>query len=346
MKALVLEAPGDEPSLALRDVAVPTAGPHDVLVEVAACGLCHHDVAVMQGLLRRGVKQGIILGHEISGRVAEIGDSVSSVEVGESVVSTLTTFCGECQRCLHGMEYRCLNGRGIGHSIDGGFAQLVCLPESSVVPVPAAADLELASVYACPMGVALRALQAVAEVGPDNTVLVTGAGGGLGVHSMEIAAALGARVLAVTTSPAKAERLEAMGRAEVIVHGDLDFSEIALALTEDRGVDVVIDTVGSALFQSSLKSVTQFGMMVLLGEVAGGEARVNPAEIIFRDATIVGSSGADRRHIATVAEMVGSGAIRPVVSQRFALEDSADAYRLMRARKTFGRVVLIPPATS
>ena len=124
MKALVLEAPGDEPSLALRDVAVPTAGPHDVLVEVAACGLCHHDVAVMRGLLRRGVKQGIILGHEISGRVVEIGDSVSSVEVGDGVVSTLTTFCGECQRCLHGMEYRCLHGRGVGHSIDGGFAQV------------------------------------------------------------------------------------------------------------------------------------------------------------------------------------------------------------------------------
>ena len=343
MKALVLDTPGDEPSLTLRDVPVPAPEPHDVLVEVAAAGLCHHDVAVIQGLLRRGVEPGIVLGHEISGRVVDIGDSVSSVEVGDSVVSTLSTFCGECQRCLHGMEYRCLNSQGVGHSIDGGFAQFVRLPERSVVPIRSSTDLETASLFACPMGVALRALQDVAQVGPDNTVLVTGAGGGLGVHSMEIAAALGARVLAVTTSPAKAEKLEAMGRAEVIVHGDLDFSEIALALTEDQGVDVVIDTVGSALFQSSLKSVTQFGMMVLLGEVAGGEARVNPAEIIFRDATIVGSSGADRRHIVTVAEMVGSGAIRPVVSQRFALEDAGEAYRLMRARTTFGRVLLVPP---
>jgi len=340
----VLDAPGDEPSLTLRDVPVPALGPHDALVEVAAAGLCHHDVAVMQGLLSRGVKQQIILGHEVSGRVADIGDSVSSLEVGDSVVSTLTTFCRECQRCLHGMEYRCLQGRGIGHTLDGGFAQFVCLPESSVVPVSMTADLDPASLYACPMGVVLRALQDVAGVGPENTVLVTGAGGGLGVHSVEIAAALGARVLAVTTSPDKAEKLEGMGRAEVIVHGELDFSEIALALTEDQGVDVVIDTVGSALFQSSLKSVTQFGMMVLLGEVAGGETRVNPAEIIFRDATIVGSSGADRRHIVTVADMVGSGAIRPVAFQRFALEDAADAYRLMRAQKTFGRVLLVPPS--
>ena len=331
--------------MALREVPTPSPGPHDVLVKVAACGLCHHDVAVMQGLLRRGVEPGIVLGHEISGHVVEKGESVRSVEVGDGVVSALTTFCGDCQRCIHGMEYRCRYGQGIGHSIDGGFAQFVRLPERSVVPIPSAVDVEMACVYACPMGVALRALQDVAQVGPDNTVLVTGAGGGLGVHLVEIASALGARVLAVTTSPDKAERLEMMGRSEVITHGELDFSEIALALTEDQGVDAVVDTVGSALFESALKSVTQFGMMVLLGEIAGGKALLNPAEIIFRDATIVGSTGADRNHISAVADMVASGAVRPVASERFALEDAADAYTLMRARKTFGRVVLIPPPT-
>ena len=342
MKALVLDSPGDEPSLAVGEVPLPTLGPQDALVEVAACGLCHHDVVVMQGKLRRGVKPKIVLGHEISGRVLEVGDSVSSVAVGDAVTSTLTTFCGQCERCLAGREFRCLHARGIGHAIDGGFAQFVGLPESSLVAVPEDILLEEASVLACPMGVALQAARDVAQVQAGETVLVTGAGGGLGVHAVQTASTLGARVLAVTMSPDKVESLEGLEAGEVILADELDFSEIALALTEDRGVDVVLDTVGSAVFDSCLKSLAQFGRIALMGEIEGGRAQVNPAEILFRGATIVGSSGAGPRHIAEVAEMVTSGRLRPVVSQRFPLEEAATAYRLMRARKTFGRVLLVP----
>ena len=95
MKALVLEAGGSEPDMVVKDVQIPELGPHDVLVEVAACGFCYHDVAVMQGTLRRGVKPDVVLGHEISGRGADVGDSVGSVKVGYRVCTTLTTFCGK-----------------------------------------------------------------------------------------------------------------------------------------------------------------------------------------------------------------------------------------------------------
>ena len=113
-------------------------------------------------------------------------------------------------------------------------------------------------------------------------------------------------------------------------------------VTEDNGVDVVFDTVGSALFQSNLASLAQFGRIVLLGEITGDRVSISPAEILFRDATVAGSTGAERRHIQQAAEMVASGLVRPVVSQTFALEDALDAYRLMRDKRTFGRVVLTP----
>ena len=342
MKALVLEEPGEEPSLSVREVPTPSPGAHEVLVKVAACGLCHHDVAVMQGVLRRGVKRGVILGHEISGRVAAVGDSVVSAKVGDEVVSTLTTFCGRCERCIGGREYRCPHGQGIGHAINGGFAQWLKLPESSLVPAPEGVELEEASILACPMGVALQALRDVARVQAGETVLITGTGGGLGVHAVQIASALGARVLAVTSSPHKVGPLERLGCGEVILAGELDFSEVALALTEDVGVDVVVNIVGSAVFRSSLNSLAQFGRMVLLGEITGDRVSLNLAEVLFRDATILGSTGAGRRHIADVGDMVGSGLIRPVITQRFGLEEAAEAYRLMRAGKTFGRVVLVP----
>ena len=342
MKALVVESPGENPSLAVREVETPSPGPDDVLVEVAACGLCHHDIAVMGGVLRRGLKPGVILGHEISGRVAETGDTVTSVCVGDRVTSTLTTFCGRCDRCLDGREYRCLSSRGIGHAVDGGFARFVSLPASSLVQVPDEIGLEEASVLACPMGVALQALSDVARVQPGETALIVGAGGGLGVHSFILAAALGARAIAVTTSADKVEPLERLQAGEVLLADELDFLEFALALTEDEGVDMVVNTVGSAVFEASVRSLAQFGRMLLLGEVAGGRATMNLAELLFRDASVLSSTGAGRRHIVEVAGMVSSGTVRPVVSQRFPLEEAGEAYRLMRDRKTFGRVVLVP----
>ena len=342
MRALVLESAGDEPSLAVREVPVPELGPGDVLVKVAACGLCYHDIAVMQGVLHRGVKPDIVLGHEISGQVTVVGDDVTSATVGDRVTSTLTTFCGQCEQCFSGREYRCVHGQGIGHAIDGGFAEFVTLRESSLVQIPTGVSLEDAAVLACPMGVALQAIRDVARVQPKETVLVTGAGGGLGVHAIQIASALGARVLAVTTSADKVEALEKLSAGEVILGDDLDFAEIALALTEDLGVDVVVNTVGSAVFRSALRSMSQFGRMVLLGEITGDRVNLNLAEVLFRDASILASTGAGARHISEVAEMVRSGEVKPVISQRFGLEQATEAYGLMRAKSTFGRVVLVP----
>ncbi len=342
MKALVLETGGSEPDMAVKDVQIPELSSHDVLIEVAACGLCYHDIAVMQGTLRRGVKPDVILGHEISGRVAEVGNSVASVKAGDRIVTTLTTFCGKCENCLSGREYRCVYGQGIGHAIDGGFAQFVKLPENSLIVLPDDIDLENAAIFGCPMGVALQAIRDVAKLQVGETALVTGAGGGLGVHAIQIASALGARVLAVTTSPEKLEALEQLASGEVILADELDFSEIALALTEDQGVDVVVNNVGSAVFRSSLNSMTQFGRMVLLGEITGERVSLNLAEVLFRDATIVGSTGAGPRHINDVIGMVGDKLIKPVVSHKFSLHEAATAYRSMRDKKTFGRVVLLP----
>ena len=177
-----------------------------------------------------------------------------------------------------------------------------------------------AALLGCPIGVALRAVRDVARVQPGETALITGAGGGLGVHAAQIAAALGARTLAVTGSPEKIDLLENAAPCEVVLSDpELDFSEIALALTEDVGVDVAIDTVGSATFRSALRSLAQYGRMTLLGEIAGERVSLNLAEILFRDATITSSTGANPSDIRDAAAMVGRwpgdarslGALRP-----------------------------------
>ena len=345
MKALVLKSGGEKPQLQICDVATPTPGKNDVLLQVAACGICYHDVAVVEGTLRRGVKPDVILGHEVSGVVSVIGDAVTSVQPGDRVVATLTAFCGECVRCNTDNEYRCMNGRGFGHALDGGFAQYVSVPQSSVLPVPDSIDLVEASLLACPIGVAISAIEDAARLRSGETALVVGAGGGLGAHLAQVAAALGARVLTVTTSPEKLSDLESLLGAETILaDSELDFSEIVLALTEDSGADVVFNPVGSALFGSCVASMAQFGRMVVLGEIAGRAARFNLAELLFRDATVTGSTGASPRHIRRAIDLVANGAIRPMLSQQFAFDEAQGAIEQMRDGNTFGRVAVIPPA--
>ena len=344
MKALVLNSDGDAARLEMRDIPTPEPASGEALVRVAACGVCYHDVAVVDGTLRRGVKPNVVPGHEVSGVVAATGDGVTGVRSGDRVVVALTTFCGDCGRCAAGQEYRCPRGHGFGHGIDGGFAEYMRAPEASVIPVPDGIDLAQACLLACPIGVAISALEDAARLQPGETALVVGAGGGLGAHLAQIAAAMGARVLAVTTSPEKLSALESLQGVDVILaDGELDFSEIVLALMDDNGADVVLNPVGSALFGSCIASLAQFGRMVALGEIAGRAARFNIAELLFRNATVTGSTGASPRHIRKAMDMVADGRVQPIVSRQFGFDEAADAIADMRTARTFGRIALIPP---
>jgi NADPH:quinone reductase-like Zn-dependent oxidoreductase len=220
-----------------------------------------------------------------------------------------------------------------------------------------------AALFACPIGVVLQAVQQVAQLHPGETVLVTGAGGGLGVHAVQLAVHLGARVLAATSSPEKVPQLVQLGATEVLEiprltydfaasspsrmekeQGDeaLDFSELAVALTGDRGVDMVIDTVGSALFPSTWRSLAQYGRLLLLGEVTGRSVKLDLAEVIFRDARILGSSGVSRYWLQQTSYLVGQGHLKPVVSRVLSLEEAGLAFDLLTNRKVLGRVVLVP----
>ncbi|MBI4339318.1 MAG: alcohol dehydrogenase catalytic domain-containing protein [Chloroflexi bacterium] len=342
MRALLLETPGNPPKLAYRDVPEPTLGEHDVLLRVLACGLCHHDLLAMTGVLRRGIPSHAILGHEVCGEVVKSGPAVTRVAAGQRVVPLLTNACGECARCQAGLEHRCLVGKGIGHGAPGGYAQYVAVRETALVPIPDSMPAEQACLLACPIGVALQGAQDAAGLKVGEVAVVTGASGGLGVHGIQIARALGARTIAVTSSEGKMAALLELGVDDVAPVGELDFSELVLAMTGEEGANVVLDTVGSPLFASSVRSLAQYGRLVLLGEVAGGVAQVNLAELLFRDAVIRGSTGAQRRHVEQAARMVAAGQVRPVVHATLPLRDILRGVGWMQERALFGRVVLLP----
>ena len=344
MRALSVQQPGDSPVLEVIDVPTPETGVGQALVRVTACGFCHHDRSVMAGVLRRGVAPGIILGHEISGVIEETGLNVTGLTKGDRVVSILTDACGKCDRCTNGREHRCRFGEGIGHGRHGGFAEFVALSEHSLVKLPEGIDPIGAALLSCPLGVALQAVETTAQVAPGETVVVTGAGGGLGVHAVQAAAALGARVLAVSSSPEKENSLRELGADEVLGDEGLDFSEMVMAMTEDEGANVVIDTVGSAMFPSTLRSLAQYGRLVLLGEILGKSVTLNPAEIIFRDARVLGAAGVSRATVERAAKLTLEGKLRAVVDLELPLGQAIDSYRMVSERRPTGRIVLLPNA--
>ena len=342
MKALVLEEPGDPPVLAVKEVPTPVLGPGDVLVRVSACGFCHHDLLVIRGVLRRGVKPQVVLGHEISGQVAECGLQVTLFAPGDRVTSILTDACGTCPQCQRGREHRCLEGVGIGHGADGGFAEYVKIGQHSLLKLPPEADPIGSCLYGCPMGVALHALRDAAGLQTGETLVVTGAGGGLGLHAAQVGRTLGARVFAVTTSAEKEAGLEEFGLHQVLCAPDLDFGEIVQAMTDDQGADVVMNNLGAPGFDACWTALAQFGRMAVVGDLEGGSISIRPAELLFKDASLTGVSGVSRRQVEDVAAMVAAGLVRPVISRTFPLEEALQAYRLMRERKSFGRLALVP----
>ena len=135
MKSLILKEPGQSPDIRVFDIPEPILTSDGVIVKVAAVGLCHHDISVMDGTLRRGTKADVILGHEISGTVVDIGDDVSSVGMGDRVVTTLTSSCGVCAICRSGNDYLCKYGFGYGHGINGGFAEYIAVGEQNLINI-------------------------------------------------------------------------------------------------------------------------------------------------------------------------------------------------------------------
>jgi NADPH:quinone reductase-like Zn-dependent oxidoreductase len=193
--------------------------------------------------------------------------------------------------------------------------------------------------------VALGALRDIAKVKLAETVLVTGASGGVGLPSIEIARAAGARTIGVTRSAAKADAIREVGADEVVIAADgADFSKDVAALTDGAGVDIVVDTVGSRVFTPAFKSLGITGRYLVIGQLFREDVSINPARILFKCAAIYGVTNARRDQLTDTVALVANGRIKPRVAARFSLADAAKAHALVEAGEVTGRVVLLPQA--
>lgn len=347
MKAMVVRQPGGLDAMRLESIPEPLAGPKDVVIKVEACGVCFHDVLTRNGTLKAGVKMPCVLGHEISGMVVDVGREVTGFKSGQRVATAQRYhICGACRFCRSGRETLCAERKFLGDfGMVGGYAEYVAVEDDNVAAVPEGVPLAEASIAACAIGTSLNGVRDVGRVQAGESVLVTGAGGGVGLHGVQLARLAGALVIAQTTSPAKAELIREMGAHHVVVHErGADFSPEVKRLTGGRGVDVLIDNVGTVLFEPMRRSLGVAGRWILIGQLTGDFIPFNPAQLFLKNQSMLPVTSVSRNQLEDVLALMGRKQVKAVVTQSLPLEEAAKAHALVESGRAAGRVVLRPHA--
>jgi D-arabinose 1-dehydrogenase-like Zn-dependent alcohol dehydrogenase len=342
---MVVRVPGGTDVLKLETVPDPVPDRKDVVIKVDACGVCFHDIVTRNGTLKAGVQMPCILGHEISGTVCDVGPDVRGFKPGDRVATTQRYhICGSCRHCRMGRETLCPERKFTGDAgMVGGYAELIAVEDDNVALVPEGVALQDASIVACAIGTILNAMREVGKLSAGETALVTGAGGGLGMHAVQLARLAGAHVIAQTTSPDKAEQIRAHGAHEVIVHArGEDFSAAVRKATDGQGVDVAIDNVGSQLFEPIRRSMGIGGRWILIGQLTGQFVPFNPAQLFLKNVSMLSATTTTRRQLEDCLALVARGAVKPIIAMALPLEEAARAHELVEAGKVAGRIVLRP----
>lgn len=340
MKALVIKEFGGP--LILEDLPVPQPGPDEALIRVEACAVDQFDLTIRDGKFPTA-KTPIILGHEIAGVVEAVGANVDNVKPGDRVTSTLYLTCGRCRYCLTGRETICADFKGyIGIHTPGAYAEYTTIPAVNLVKLPEAISFVEGSVIANAIGTPYHALTKRAKVQPSERVLVTGAGGGVGVHAIQLAKAMGAFVMAVDIGEEKVSLARELGADVVFDASTGDFSSVAREWTQDGGAEVVLELVGTKTFDSSLKSLARGGRMVIVGSHTGTTLSASPQAMIANEWEILGSRNVTKRELAEVVALVAAGRIKPVVTGTYPLEEAEALHQRLRKQEIIGRVVLEP----
>lgn len=347
MRAVVLRQPGSVDALVLEQVKDPNPAARDVIIEVEACGVSFHDILVRQGVLKFGVELPCVLGHEISGHVVDVGKDVRHVRVGDSVATVQRYHvCGQCAYCRTGREPMCAERKFLGDSgMNGGYAEYVAVEEDNVALVPNGVTLAHAAMAASAIGSPYNGIRDVAKLRIGESVLVTGAGGGLGIHAVQIAKLSGAVVLAQTTSAGKADMLRRAGADHVVVHqrGE-DFSPQVREITGGRGVDVLVDNVGTPLFEPTRKSLAQGGRWLMIGQLSGAAVPFNPAQLFIRNQSMLSVMSTTREQLVQVLALMGRNRIQAIVGGCVALEEAAQAHAIVESGRVVGRMLISPKA--
>src|SRR5262249_46693857 len=335
MKASILKAPGPAENLTLENVQDPVAGPGEAVVRIKAAALNPRDVWIRSGTgaYAGGFKQRVILGSDGAGEVASVGRSGNATLVGRAVVINPSLDWGDAD-LAQGPHFRIL-----GLPDDGTYAQMVRVPVANIYKKPAGLSFEEAAAIPLAALTAYRAVASRARVQKDETVLVTGIGGGVSTFALQIAAHLGGRVLVTSGSDGKLARAGKLGAAGGANYRTQDWAREILTLCAG-GPDVVIDSVGGETFAKCVEMLKPGGRIASFGATTGAVKDFVLRNLFWKQATLLGTTMGSPREFAAMLELFEAGGLPPLVDQVSPLADAAAAHRRMEEAGQFGKIVL------
>jgi D-arabinose 1-dehydrogenase-like Zn-dependent alcohol dehydrogenase len=347
MRAMLLHELGG--TLTPAEVPMPTPGPSDALIRVRAAGV-GLTLAIMRsnpGLVTRYPR---IIGHEVAGDVVGVGSEVDTCRPGDRVACHFYLTCKVCRFCRSGRETLCANFKGyVGMACDGGFAEYMALPALNLCRLPDGLDYLDAAIAADAICTPYHVCRAEAQIGPGDDVLIVGAGGGVGVHMVQMARLCGGRVLAIDVGAEKLAMAKALG-ADATIDAAVtpDWVPGVLAWTEDRGIRAAIDLVATgATLPRCLTSLAPAGRLIIVGNrpkavfKSDPSFSVDPGMMLYRALEIHGSRYVSMAELQQTLEVVRQGRVRPIVTRTFPLEGADEALRLVEDGLVVGRAALL-----
>ncbi len=340
MKAAVFYEPGGPEKIQLGEVPNPQIDQGQVLIQVKACSLNHFDLLVLREADPDNFTFPFWGGADITGVVAEVGESVNQFKIGDRVVVNPGLSCGQCEHCLNGEESQCNSYGIIGDTIPGGFAEFIAVDETNLLKLPSQLSFEEAAATPLVFQTAWRALMSQGSLRPGEDVLILGASGGVGSASIQIAKLAGANVIAVTSNTEKMSYAKKLGADIVLNRKSGDYWGELAALTNNRGVDLVLENIGAATWAQSLKSLVKGGRLVTFGRTTGNLAETDIKLIFWNQLRIIGSTMANRKEFSEVMQLIFQGKLNPVIDTVFPLEQAQSAYQRLHDGEQFGKIVI------
>lgn len=341
MKAVVFHEHGGPEKLSYEEMPTPKIGPQEVLIRVKACALNHLDLWIRQGNPAYAVPLPHVGGSDVSGTVEQVGAQVEGIAVGTRVFVSPGISCWNCEFCLAGRDNMCRTYNLLGARMHGGYAEYVKVPFRNVLPIPENVPFEQAAAFPLVSVTASHMLFALAKLQPGETVLVMGAGSGVGMMAVQLAKLAGARVITTVGSDDKIPKAVILGADAVINHTKEKVAERVKLLTEGRGVDVVVEHIGPEVWDSCLESLSKGGRLITCGATTGGDVALNLRYVFSRQLTIKGSYMGTRAELMKASELMGQKRIMAVIDRTFPLEDARAAQELMSSRRFFGKIMLV-----
>jgi acryloyl-coenzyme A reductase len=344
VKAAVFHEHGGPEVLRYEDVADPAPAPGEVLVRVGAVTVNHGpDTMVRSGAFRVPIPLPHVSGSDPAGEVTAVGDGVDGSWVGRRVAIVSIVACGACEFCAAGAgENYCRTWKLLGVHRWGGRAEYVVVPARNLVPLPGEVSFEQAACLGMAYLNAYHGLVRKARIRADDTLLVLGAGGGVGVAATQIARDAGARVIAVTGEPWKKERAEAIGADVAVSLENADWPSEVLAATEGRGVSVLFDNVGPATWARSVPLLDRTGRFICSGATTGPELTLDAVALYRNHVTAHFFMNGAGQDLVELVDLVAARRVDPVIDSRYPLSEAARAEARLAAREQFGKIVLVP----